>query len=96
MVKGSTGSEDACSAHGMVEGLGTKRGGESGWGTSLESGISAKGQHFLSGILFGIDANLDKNMSREIGKILKKKGLPSLQDRASEKEPATTRSKTTQ
>jgi hypothetical protein len=48
MVKGSTGSEDACSAHGMVEGLGTKRGGENGWGTSLESGISAKGQQFLS------------------------------------------------
>jgi len=44
----------------------------------------------------GIDANLDKDMSREIGKILKKKGLPSLQDRASEKEPATTRSETTQ
>jgi hypothetical protein len=43
-----------------------------------------------------MDANLDKNVRREIGKIVKKKGLPSLQDRASEKEPATTRSKTTQ
>lgn len=29
-----------------------------------------------------MDANLDKNVSREVGEILKKKGLPALQDRA--------------
>jgi hypothetical protein len=29
-----------------------------------------------------MDANLDKTVSREVGEILKKKGLPALQDRA--------------
>lgn len=29
-----------------------------------------------------MDANLDKTVSREVGEILKRKGLPSLQDRA--------------